>query len=40
MRNHPECSNENRDFSRYIEYMYNQVEEVCTKLWKNRYYVV
>ena len=34
MRNHPECSNENRDFSRYIEYMYNQVEEVCTNYGK------
>ena len=27
MRNHPECSNENRDFSRYIEYL-------CTIRWK------
>lgn len=22
--------NENRDFSRYTEYLYNQVEEICT----------
>ena len=30
MRNHKECGNENRDFSRYTEYLYNQVEEICT----------
>ena len=34
MRNHPECSNENRDFSRYTEYLYNQVEEICTNYGK------
>ena len=30
MRNHPECGNENRDFSRYVDYMHKQVEEICT----------
>lgn len=34
MRNHPECSNENRDFSRYLTYMHRQVEELCTNYGK------
>ncbi len=49
MRNHPECSNENRVFSRYVEYMHGQVRELCSNygkldiLWfdfsyKNNYY--
>ena len=29
MRNHPECSNEHRDFDRYLEYMHGQVRELC-----------
>ena len=29
MRNHPECSNENRDFDRYLTYMHGQVRELC-----------
>ena len=34
MRNHPECSNENRDFDRYLQYMHNQVREICTNYGK------
>lgn len=34
MRNNPEYSNENRDFSRYLEYMHKQVEELCTNYGK------
>ncbi len=34
MRNHPECSNENRDFNRYLTYMHNQVRELCTNYGK------
>lgn len=34
MRNHPECSNENRDFSRYLEYMHGQVRELLTNYGK------
>lgn len=30
MRNHPECSNENRDWNRYLEYMHGQIREICT----------
>ncbi len=30
MRNHPECSNESRDFSRYVEYLHGQVRELLT----------
>ena len=29
MRSHPECSNENRDFDRYLEFMHGQVRELC-----------
>ena len=29
MRNRPECSNENRNFDRYLEYMHGQVRELC-----------
>ena len=29
MRNHPECSNEGRDFDRYLDYMHGQVRELC-----------
>ena len=34
MRNHPEYSNENRDFDRYLTYMHNQVREICTNYGK------
>ncbi len=34
MRNKPEYSNENRDFSRYLEYMNTQIEEICTNYGK------
>lgn len=34
MRNNPACGNENRDFSRYVEYLHNQVREVCTNYGK------
>ncbi len=34
MRNHPECSNENRHFERYLEYMHGQVRELMTNYGK------
>ena len=34
MRNHPECSNEGKDFSHYVEYFHNQVRELCTNYGK------
>lgn len=34
MRNHPECGNEQRDFQRYLDFMYRQVEELCTNYGK------
>ena len=34
MRNHPECSNENRDFNRYLDYLHGQVRELCTNYGK------
>jgi len=34
MRNNPEYSNENRDFNRYLDYMHNQVRELCTNYGK------
>lgn len=34
MRNHPECSNENRDFDRYLDYMHAQVREICSNYGK------
>lgn len=34
MRNHPECGNENRNFDNYVEYLHNQVREVCTNYGK------
>lgn len=34
MRNNPEYSNEKRDFERYKEFLYNQVEEICTNYGK------
>ena len=34
MRNNPAYSNEKRDFSRYVEYMHNQVREICTNYGK------
>ena len=34
MRNHKEYSNEDRDFDRYLKYMHNQVEELCTNYGK------
>ena len=30
MRNHPECSNENRNFDNYLEYMFGQIKELLT----------
>lgn len=30
MRNRPEYGNEGRDFDRYLDYMHNQVRELCT----------
>lgn len=30
MRNHPECSNENRNFDNYLEYMFGQIRELLT----------
>lgn len=34
MRNNQEYDNTNRDFSRYLEYMHSQVEELCTQYGK------
>lgn len=34
MRNDPEYSNENRDFENYLDYMHNQVRELCTNYGK------
>lgn len=34
MRNHPECSNENRDLGRYLDYMHAQIRELCTNYGK------
>lgn len=34
MRNHPECSNENRDWNRYLTYMHEQVRELLTNYGK------
>lgn len=34
MRNQPEYGNEGRNFDRYLEYMHNQVREVCTNYGK------
>ncbi len=34
MRNHPECSNENRNFDRYLDYMFGQVRELLTNYGK------
>lgn len=34
MRNKPEYSNENRDFDRYLSYMNQQIEELCTNYGK------
>lgn len=34
MRNKPEYSNENRDFDRYLVYMNQQIEELCTNYGK------
>lgn len=34
MRNRKEYSNENRNFQRYLEYMHNQVREICTNYGK------
>ena len=34
MRDDPAYSNEGRDFSRYVEYLHNQVREVCTNYGK------
>lgn len=34
MRNHPECSNENRDFSKYLDYMHTQIKELLTNYGK------
>lgn len=34
MRNHPECSNEDRNFERYLEDMHGEVRELCTNYGK------
>lgn len=34
MRNDPSCSNESRDFDRYLEYLHSQVREICTNYGK------
>ena len=34
MRNNPAYRNENRDFSRYLDYLHNQVREICTNYGK------
>lgn len=34
MRNNPKESNENRNFDRYLEYMHNQIREICTNYGK------
>ena len=34
MRNHPECSNENRDFDRYLDFMFGQIKELLTNYGK------
>ena len=34
MRNHPEHSNENRNFDRYLDYMHAQIRELCTNYGK------
>ncbi len=34
MRDDPSYSNENRDFGRYVEYLHNQVREICTNYGK------
>ena len=31
MRNHPECSNEGRDFHRYLDYMFTQIREISSR---------
>lgn len=34
MRNHPECSNEGRDFNRYLDFMFGQIRELVTNYGK------
>lgn len=34
MRNNPAYKNDNRDFSRYVDYMHNQIREICTNYGK------
>ena len=34
MRSNPACSNENRDFNRYLDYLHGQVRELCTNYGK------
>lgn len=34
MRNHRECGNENRDFDRYLDYMFGQIKELLTNYGK------
>jgi len=34
MRNHKECGNENRNFDRYLDYMHEQIRELCTNYGK------
>jgi alpha-L-fucosidase len=34
MRNHPECSNENRNFENYLDYMFGQIRELLTNYGK------
>lgn len=34
MRNNPAYKNDNRDFNRYLDYMHNQIREICTNYGK------
>lgn len=34
MRNNPDYKNDGRDFNRYLEYMHNQIREICTNYGK------
>ena len=34
MRNNPACSNEGRDFNRYLDFMHSQIRELCTNYGK------
>lgn len=34
MRNRPDCTNEHRNFDRYLDYMHAQVRELCSNYGK------